>query len=313
VDFDGRTIAGSSDDDLLPEWYVSELLPSIDRRSIVYQVFTESGMEITSGTTENHQPHPTDQSRSEWIRNLHASHLHAHVLSEPPLVQETDIQRPAQIGKKEVEFSLAYAPLMNVYDSQTDWGIGGGFFTDWNFSDNMALSSGLFIAQNQLKYRNEHGSLARLSENNTLTSMPGNLASMQVDLVSLEIPLSFRYYLTDQFSVSAGISSVAYLKENFDYTYEYQQQIQVFETGDTAGPQPMTTRMVTLTESHTETEPSLTGMDLAAFYTFTIGYQYNIAERQKISVEPFLKLPTGQLTSRDIQYTTGGLQLKIHF
>lgn len=145
---------------------------------------------------------------------------------------------------------------------------------------------------------------------NCLTCCDMNLTCMRL---RLEIPLSFRYFLTEHFSVSAGISSVAYLKENFDYTYEYQQQIQVFVVDETTGTQPLTTRLVTLTESQTQSEPSLNGMDLAAFYTFTVGYQYDIANRHTVSFEPFLKIPTGQLTSRDIQYTTGGIQLKIHF
>lgn len=296
-----------------PERFDSELLHSIAARSIIYQTFTGNDMITTTRGADNQEYDTADTKYSVWPRNFQNEGSHTELLSTPPLVHETDIQLPARSGKKEIAFSLAYAPLINVHESQTDWGIGGGFFTDWNFSDNMALSSGLFIAQNQLKYSNEQGAMARLTDNNTMSSTPGDLAFMQVDLVSLEIPLSFRYFLTEHFSVSAGISSVAYLKENFDYTYEYQQQIQVFVVGETTGTQPLTTRVVTLTESQTQSEPSLNGMDLAAFYTFTLGYQYDIANRHTVSFEPFLKIPTGQLTSRDIQYTTGGIQLKIHF
>ncbi|MEX2396919.1 MAG: hypothetical protein WD491_07835, partial [Balneolales bacterium] len=206
---------------------------------------------------------------------------------------------------------LAYAPLMNVHDSQTSWGMGGGFNTDWNFAENLSLSSGLFVAQNQLKYSNDNGSSTMRMSDETMQS-PGDLTYMQVDLVSLEIPLNLKYSLSDHFSVSAGLSSVAYLKEDYNYTFEHEQQIQVFGEAETNGSGPATTT-VTLSESQSQSEPSLNKMDLAALYTFSIGYQHEIANRNTVSLEPFIKIPTGSLTSRDIKYTTGGIQMKIYF
>lgn len=310
---DEPVMARNSDPTESLEALNSEILPSITTRTVTYQAYTVSRMEITPAIIDKPERVASDTERSGRTRNSQSGVSHPEVPSVTPLVRPSDVWgAAARSEKKDIAFSLAYAPLMNMHESQTDWAFGGGFLTDWNFTDKIALSSGLFIAQNQLKYRNEHESLTRLAENNTMESTPGDLVSMQVDLVSLEIPLSFRYFLTESFSVSAGISSVAYLKENFDYTYEYQQQIQIFEVSETTGLQPMT-RVVTLTESQKQSEPSLNAMDVAAFYTFTVDYQYDVTDRHTVSFEPFFKIPTGQLTSRDIQYTSGGLQLKIHF
>ncbi|MEX0929009.1 MAG: hypothetical protein WD266_01200 [Balneolales bacterium] len=227
-------------------------------------------------------------------------------------VQAGDIRRSAiRQSKKPVNFSVGYASLMNIHNSQADLGIGGGFYTDWNFAGNLALGSGLFIAQSKLKYSDE-GSMTMALDNEATMTSSGDLASVHVDLVSMEVPLNFRYFITDQFSVSAGISSLAYLKEDYNYTFETQQNIQVF--GDAAsGEGEPRTRQVTLTESRKQTEPSLSGIDLAALYTFSIGYQVDIANRHTVSLEPFLKIPTGRMTSRDIKYTTGGLQMKLFF
>ncbi|MEX1135901.1 MAG: hypothetical protein WEB89_03300 [Balneolales bacterium] len=233
-------------------------------------------------------------------------------------VQKTDILNAARgAGERSVEFSLAYAPIMNYHDAQTDWGVGGGFYTDWNFTDKMAISSGLFLAQNKLKYDYEQGNFSGMQgspsgkmEEETIRATEGDLAFMQVDLVSMEIPLNLRYSITDHLSVSAGISSVAFMKEHYDYTFEYQQQIQVFNVQEGTRLEHET-QITTFTESQQHEEPSFNGLDLAALYTFSIGYHYDIAGRHKVLFEPFLKMPTGRMTSRNLKYTTGGLQLKI--
>lgn len=213
---------------------------------------------------------------------------------------------------KDFTFSMAYASVLNLHDSNTDLGVGGGFYTGWNVTDKIALSSGVFISQNQLRYNMEYGSLMRTFEEGEATLAAAvDLSHIQVNLVSLEIPLNISYSLNDRFSVSAGLSSVTYLKEQYEFTFEYEQTIQVLTT--TNNGIEYRTEQVTFSETLQQKEPSLNGMDLAAFYTFSVGYQREIAGLQTVSIEPFLKMPTGRLTSRDIKYTTGGLQLRIFF
>lgn len=216
--------------------------------------------------------------------------------------------------KKDLVFSIAYASVMNIHDSQTNLGSGGGVYADWNFTNNVSISSGVFIAQNRLTYSGESG--ARLMEfsdaNGPSTLTSDDLASVQLDLVNLELPLNIRYYLTNELSVSAGISSMAFLKEEYNYNFEYDQSIQVFEYTETTGLQP-TTRLVTVKTTETQSEPSLERMNWAAFYTFSVGYRQDLFNRYTASFEPFVKIPAGQVTSRNMSYTSGGIQLKISF
>lgn len=216
--------------------------------------------------------------------------------------------------KKDFSFSLAYASLLNIHDSQADLGSGGGFYTDWNFAEKFSLTSGLIVAQNRLKYSFEHGELLRTFEedgNETTLANSDNLSHIQVNLLSLEIPFNFRYSINGNFSVTAGISSVTFLKEQYDYTFEFQQQVHVVVDGDD-GPET-TTETITFSETQQQTEPSLNGMDWAAFYTVSMGYQHIFADRHTVSLEPFVKIPTRGLASRDIRYTTGGIQFKVYF
>lgn len=231
-------------------------------------------------------------------------------------VKEEDLRQSFDnVGQKNVVFSVAYASVMNIHDSQTDLGAGGGFYTDWNFAKNLTLSSGLFIAQNRLKY--ENGQTARLAgtfkeAGTTTTLTTDDLDYVQLDFVNLEIPLNIRYSLTNKLSVSAGVSSMAFLKEEYEYNFEYEQQIQVFQDDETTGPR-LVNETVTIRTMQTESEPSLNRMNWAAFYTFSVGYQQKIFQRYSASFEPFIKIPAGQVTSRGISYATGGVQLKVSF
>ncbi|MEX2573904.1 MAG: hypothetical protein WD317_06385 [Balneolaceae bacterium] len=228
---------------------------------------------------------------------------------------EKVVQRLSTAGRgrgKEIEFSVAYAPVMNVHNAQTDISIGGGFYTDWSISDNLSLSSGVFISGNRLRYSDNPE--RRMGEMMSAGSRPLDSAEgevhMQVDLLGMELPMNLRYFITDNVFLSGGISSVIFLKEQFEYTYEYQQRIQVMSSEGTGAP---VTRTVTMTDSRTQSEPSLNGMNWAAFYTISAGYHYDIANRHTVALEPFVKIPTGRLTTRDIRYTTGGVQMKIFF
>lgn len=229
-----------------------------------------------------------------------------------PFVKEEDIRKHS---KKDVEFSVAYASVMNFHESQTDLGMGGGFYTDWNFTEKLTATSGLFISQNRLKYDIEPENQLMMDEEtgeDPSVLNADDLAFIQLDLVNLEVPLSLRYAISNNVSFSAGLTSVAFLKEEYDYTYEYEQPIQVFSTNETKESE-LVTRVVTLTSSQTEAEPSLNSINWAAFYTFSMGYKWDIMNRHQVMFEPFVKIPARQITTRDIRYTAGGIQLKISF
>lgn len=231
------------------------------------------------------------------------------------IVKAENLQNPTSINRqKDLVFSIAYASVMNIHDSQTNLGSGGGFYTDWNFARNFSISSGVFIAQNRLTYNGKSGAQLMTFSDETETSphTSDDLTSVQLDLVNLEVPLNVRYYLTNKLSFSAGVASMAFLKEKYNYHFEYEQKVQVFEDFETAGIQP-TTKIVNVKTSESQSEPSLESMNWAAFYTFSVGYQQDIFNRYTASFEPFVKIPAGQITSRNISYTTGGIQLKISF
>jgi hypothetical protein len=205
-----------------------------------------------------------------------------------------------------LSFGFAYSPLLNVAESATDWNIGAGLSIQWDFMEQLSLSSGLFMAQSQLQYRGEP---ARL----TSTTNQVDSADMEIDFLSLEIPFNLQYSMSSRFFLSGGISSASLLKEQYTYHYETHRitTTQVFIEGEY---QPVT-QLVIVNEMEKQSEPTLSSFHPLAFYNFSFGYNFDEAGngRFTITIEPFLKIPAHSFSSRSVSYSTGGLQLKVVF
>jgi hypothetical protein len=212
----------------------------------------------------------------------------------------------AQTYRSALSFGLAYSPLLNIHQSATDWNIGAGLSVQWDFMENLSLSSGLYIAQSQLRFSGDEVPL-------TSTVQTFDSANMEIDFLSLEIPMNLQYSLNDRFFFSGGISSASFLRENYSYHYQYQEmsRTQLFIEGEYRE----VSQWVTLSGTETASEPSLSSFHPLAFYNFSLGYNVDQAGHGKftITIEPFFKLPARSFSSRKISYSTGGLQLKIVF
>lgn len=77
-------------------------------------------------------------------------------------------------------------------NSESDWNIGAGLSVEWNLYDNLTLTSGINIAQNQLEYSDDQ----RIA---TIGAEKYNDVVLELDLLSLEIPISLQYLKTDRF------------------------------------------------------------------------------------------------------------------
>jgi hypothetical protein len=204
-------------------------------------------------------------------------------------------------------FGLAYASLINVNPNSTDWNTGGGLSVKWNVSDRVALASGLILAQSRLSYRDTPVDNPMVSQDEITSS------EMEIDFLSLEIPLNLQYSVSDRFYLSGGISSASFLRENYTYQYEFQQV--VTNTVMVNGEYKPVTQLVTFSQSEQESEPSFSSFHLLSFYNLSAGYNLTRKENSSVGVtiEPFVKLPAGSFAAGNVSYTTGGIQLKVNF
>ncbi len=206
-----------------------------------------------------------------------------------------------------VTFGLAYASLVNVNPNSSDWNTGGGLSVQWNVSDRFALASGLILAQSRLSYRDTPVDNPMVSQDDITSS------EMEIDFLSLEIPLNLQYSVSDRFYLSGGISSASFLRENYTYQYEFQQV--VTSTVMVDGEYKPVTQLVTFSQSEQESEPSFSSFHLLSFYNLSAGYHLTRKENNTVGVtiEPFVKLPAGSFAAGNVSYTTGGIQLKVNF
>lgn len=241
------------------------------------------------------------------------------IVQSSSLVTKEDLQSPGRKSDRDaVTFSVAYASMMNIHDSETDLGSGAGMYADWNFAPRFTLSTGLAISQNNLSYRDRQEQFLAAAElpevkvsavEDPVVMSGDQLSSVQLNFLNLEIPFDLRYHISDRFSISAGFSSVTFLREEYDYTFEWAHRPQTF--GSSMNESEIPESVVTYRTSHKESEPALSEINWGAFYTFSAGYQHKIFNDYTLSFEPFFRIPAGRVSSRGIRYSTGGLQLRV--
>jgi hypothetical protein len=54
-------------------------------------------------------------------------------------------------------------------------------------------------------------------------------------------------------------------------------------------------------------------VDIGGMLNLSVGYEYNLSNGMFISFEPFYKLPLGNLTFANQQFSIGGLNLRMNF
>lgn len=245
------------------------------------------------------------QHTDESEQSLNKFHTTPVLADDDRYITEADLSS-LKYHTPGLSIGLAYSPLLNFHQSATDWNVGAGLTVDWNFMENLSLSSGLFLAQSQLEFQTDHVHVSG-------TRQPVSSANMEIDFLSLEIPLYLKYSMTERFFVSGGITSASFLKEQYTYHYEMQEMstTMVFIDGEY---QPVT-QLVTLHETAAQSEPTLSSFNPLAFYNFSFGYSFDEAGngRFTITIEPFFKMPARSLSTRSVNFSTGGLQLKIAF
>lgn len=230
--------------------------------------------------------------------------------SEQTRVGSADLRRyPDHRG---FAWGVAYAPMMNVHKGQSSMAMGAGVHARLQMSEQWGLGSALVLSRSQFQMDADPTVISMFQTTTMAAGGPVILNSrMEADLVSLEVPLHLRYRLSDAWTLSGGLSTVAYLQETYRYRVDYRQQYQTMTA--TAEGVRMESGEMQRTERQTESEGSLNEVYWGAFYNVAAEFSWLFTDRHWVSVEPFFKVPTGTVASRDLSYSSGGVQLKVYF
>lgn len=109
-------------------------------------------------------------------------------------------------------------------------------------------------------------------------------------ILTVDIPVDVRYAITKNFYTSVGVSYVGVLD---------QERATIYETNNTEYKQK-------------STEKNVDDKGVNGFVNFSVGRKQKVG-KLSISVEPYYKIPVGDLRSSDLNYSNGGVKIITSF
>ncbi|MGI4749601.1 MAG: hypothetical protein ACRYFB_03110 [Janthinobacterium lividum] len=219
-------------------------------------------------------------------------------VSKKEPIKTASIKKPTQKTSK-LSLSIYAGPHINFANgSKNQLGFGAGISTDFQLSKKLKLSSGLSVIQNKLYYQNN------FSNNSLLAASPANLSiyssqgiisstvlnSLNASLIQLDIPINLIYNILpgkNSISALAGVSSGTFAKESYQYNYA---------------------------NSANDFQNSKSFKSFYMLKTLNVAAQFRLPlKNYNLQVEPFLKVPLGNLTTQQLKFNATGINLRFNF
>lgn len=239
-------------------------------------------------------------------------------------VEDEKQDQPA--NKKKISLAFVAGSYFNYAEgSETSMHTGVGVSSEVKLSRKVKLSTGLSLGQNSLKFSqsipnqaiSNFGRTGNSSRGNKLdefynrpesASLLGNsspnainssINSYNARLLGFDIPVNLTYSILEKKNIvyfSAGFSSNFFISESYTYDYKYKS-----------------TQLESSQQPDQETTSRFQSFDFARLLNLSVGLEYPLNKKTKISFEPFLKYPLSGLGSHDLRFGAAGMNLKFNF
>lgn len=147
----------------------------------------------------------------------------------------------------------------------------------------------------------------------SLSSSPRLIGSnAELNFSGLDIPVNLKYKVVDKeksgLFLITGLSSMVY----FDQQATETMAVNSYFNANTDGQLEFQRTVQQYTH---EAGPTSTadGFDLGRMLNLSVGYEYNLKNGTYLSIEPYYKLPLGDMTFANQQFSIGGLNLRMNF
>lgn len=145
------------------------------------------------------------------------------------------------------------------------------------------------------------------------TMLLPNINAVLGKVEAIEIPLEVTYSFNKNLYVSTGISYSSIINQ--------ERQAQYIDNGGVRSLQSSTSKIVSAanevnknTVKHVKSlEPNVNPKGYAGFVNFSVGKTVNINNKVSLSLEPYLKVPAGQMRKSDLDYTNTGIRIITSF
>ncbi|GAB3643342.1 hypothetical protein [Spirosoma arcticum] len=209
--------------------------------------------------------------------------------------------------RRAVTWSLALAPqtayIPNGHSSLT---LGGGVVSDIALSRRLSVSTGLSVAQQTVGMSPP--------VNQVMTTLGRQLTGTNARFVLIDLPLNLTYRVGKRtkplFRVSAGLSSLAFLRQQYTDTYQIPQT----QVTQVIGPngRPQTVLQTTLIEAvQTRPRGPFGGVYWGRLLNLSVGIERPLSRRTVFAVEPYLKYPIGPLTQENLSIGLAGVSVRV--
>ncbi|MGC9353957.1 MAG: porin family protein [Mariniphaga sp.] len=224
------------------------------------------------------------------------------VLSKDDLTHPKKAPRNSPFSGK-VRFGILFSPGVNSTATNSAFAFSGGISADFRLSHAFFLSTGIQV---------ERQNVNRAYPNNEFMGIDNQTTA---DLFCLDIPLNITWkFLTDKstaYYVSGGISSLAYLNENYKNKSTIQELVEVVKEEN--GQETVDYKLVTKETVTSESAQAFQSFDLGGRLNLMVGLEQKITSRMHLHVEPYIKIPLSGLGAQDLKFTTSGIRCKVSF
>ena len=193
-------------------------------------------------------------------------------------------------------------------------GFAAGVTAEYNIAPNITLASGGSLTYHQFQLVNfaqEEFAMDYVPHYGSANevSLSGN---NEYEMLALEIPVNAQFSLVEtprrRVYVSTGLSSLVFLQQRFSGTNTAFVEQNFFNDATGQMEVGYTSSTFTVDEKY----GPLSRFDFGRLVNLSFGYVMR-GENSSVVIEPFVKLPLGRLTSRDISLGMGGVSLKYRF
>ncbi len=193
-------------------------------------------------------------------------------------------------------------------------GYNAGITAEFALTDQIRLSAGGLLTYHQFElvnFSNAEFANDYLPDNTNLAQvkLTGN---NQYEMLALEIPLNAQFNLMEtrgrRLYLSTGFSSLLYLQQRFTGINTAFFESKVFN--QTTGRYDLQYNATTFEVN--EEYPALSRFDFGRLLNLSLGYVIR-REKGAMVIEPFVKLPIGTITSRNLNLGMGGISVKYRF
>lgn len=180
--------------------------------------------------------------------------------------------------------------------------MGGGIFVEIPLIENLVVSSGVLLTNQTINFQNVTEQSIALGK---------HVKSKNLQLIGFDIPVNLKYrfaFANTRLFVSTGISSLTFLKENIETTYDVKSTISTF-----SGSGISIMQTVSKEEVEINSLGSFNDFFFAKLINISLGFEIPLSSKNTLLVEPYLKYSVGPLKSVEAYPSIFGLNLGIMF